>query len=245
MNASSSTSLGSRLGALDWPALREQIKGQGYALSDPLLTPQECSDLIALYGDDARFRKRIVMERYRYGLGDYAYFNYPLPPLVQALRERLYAELASVANAWSLQLSRGAQPPPEYPSGLAEFLEQCHAVGQVRPTPLLLQYGQGGYNCLHQDLYGALAFPLQATLFLCRPTVDYQGGEFLLVEQRPRQQSRGTAILPQQGACVIFPSAIRPVMGSRGVYRATMRHGVSTITGGQRYTLGIIFHDAE
>jgi hypothetical protein len=271
--------LPARLDALDWPGLLGRLDASGYALTEPLLTPGECAALIALHGDDARFRKRIVMERFRYGAGDYAYFARPLPPLVSGLREALYGRLAPLANQWAERLTRGpsstaaarltrgsGSPAAErltrgsasatrqplrgaeaapYPALLAEFLQRCHAAGQQRPTPLLLHYEAGGYNCLHQDLYGAVAFPLQATVFLSRPGADYRGGEFLLVEQRPRQQSRGTALVPEQGAILLFPSAERPVPSRRGFTRARMRHGVSTLSQGRRYTLGIIFHDAE
>jgi len=237
--------LQARLDALDWPALLGQLDASGYALSRPLLTPHECAGLIALDGDEARFRKRIAMERYRYGAGDYAYFARPLPPLVSELRESLYRRLAPLANAWSGRIAKRGTAAAPYPPALAAFLRRCHAAGQLRPTPLLLHYEAGGYNCLHQDLYGAVAFPLQATFFLSRPGEHYRGGEFLLVEQRPRQQSRGTAFVPEQGALVLFPSAERPVAGARGFLRARLRHGVSTVTQGRRYTLGIIFHDAE
>lgn len=236
--------LGIRLDALDWPRLLARLDADGFALTGPVLMPGECASLIALYGEDARFRKRIVMERFRYGVGDYAYFAHPLPPLVSALRESLYARLAPLATEWSRRRSGRSGSAEAFPPTLAAFLERCHAADQCRPTPLLLRYEAGGYNCLHQDLYGAVAFPLQATCFLSRPGVDYEGGEFLLVEQRPRQQSRGTALVPEQGALLLFPSAERPVPSKRGFSRARLRHGVSTISHGLRYTLGIIFHDA-
>jgi hypothetical protein len=234
-------SLLARVAALDWPALGRELDDWGYALTAPLLTPAECAALAALYADDARFRTRIAMARYRFGVGDYAYFAHPLPRLVRALRTALYARLAPVANAWMEALGE----PVRYPARLEDFLARCHDAGQTRPTPLLLRYGPGGYNRLHQDLYGPLAFPLQATAFLSRPGTDYGGGAFLLVEQHPRQQSRGEALLPPQGALVVFPSAVRPVPGTRGPYRARVRHGVGRITRGRRFTLGVVFHDAE
>lgn len=236
--------LRARLDALDWPALLARLDADGFALTGPMLTPGECSALVALYGDDTRFRRRIVMERFRFGVGDYAYFAQPLPPVVGTLREALYARLAPLANDWARRLGRPDKRADSFPSTLDAFLARCHAADQVRPTPLLLRYEAGGYNCLHQDLYGALAFPLQATCFLSRPAADYRGGEFLLVEQRPRQQSRGTALLPEQGALVLFPSAERPAPSKRGFARVRARHGVSTVASGLRFTLGIIFHDA-
>lgn len=233
--------LAQRIAALDWPALGAALDELGHALTPPLLAPEECRALAALFGDDARFRSRIDMERYRFGRGGYGYFAYPLPQIVAALRAALYARLAPVANAWAERL-REAQ---HYPAGLDAFLEGCHARGQTRPTPLLLRYGPGDYNRLHQDRYGAVAFPLQATVFLSRKDEDFAGGEFLLVEQRPREQSRGTALAPEQGQALIFPTQYRPVQGKRGYLRAGMRHGVSTVTCGTRHTLGVIFHDAE
>ena len=181
------------------------------------------------------------MARFRFGVGEYRYFARPLPPLVAALREHLYRHLAPVANRWREALGDGDRFPP----GLAEYLARCAAHGQTRPTPLLLRYTAGGYNCLHQDLYGALAFPLQVTCVLSRREIDYRGGEILLVEQRPRAQSRGSAITLERGAAVIFPNRHRPVAGARGVYRVAVRHGVSEITAGERLSLGVIFHDAE
>ena len=229
-----------RVDALDWPAIDRNLSELGYAKTPPLLTPEECDDLIALYPDDARFRSRIDMARYRFGVGDYKYFAAPLPPLVAALRHAAYPRLAGIANRWSTMLRARTR----YPESLEEMLALCARHGQTKPTPLLLHYEAGGYNCLHQDLYGEIAFPLQLTCFLSRRGVDYEGGEFLLVEQRPRAQSRGEAIQTEQGECVIFTTRDRPVAGARGAYRATMRHGVSRIQRGTRYTLGVIFHDA-
>ena len=230
-----------RLARLDWTELRRSLARWGYARTGAVLTPAECRALVAMFRDDARFRSRIHMERFRFGAGDYAYFGDPLPPLVRDLRTHAYPYLASVANEWMEALGE----PFRYPARLKAYLERCHAGGQTRPTPLLLRYTQDGYNALHQDLYGPLKFPLQMTAFLSRPGEDYEGGAFLLVEQHPRQQSRGEALLPEQGELVIFPSDARPVQGTRGWYRAHARHGVARVLRGERYALGIIFHDAQ
>ena len=216
----------------------------GFARLPPVLSPGECRELADLYDDDRRFRSRIDMARFRFGEGEYKYFAAPLPPRVQALREELYARLAPVANRWMGRLQPGAASDP-YPPTLDAFLKKCHAAGQTRPTPLLLKYHSGGYNCLHQDLYGDLAFPLQVVFALSRRDVDYTGGEFLLVEQRPRAQSRGHALTIDQGAAIVFATSHRPVAGTRGDYRVVMRHGVSAVTSGARMSLGIIFHDAR
>ncbi len=234
-----------RIAALDWAALGRALWAQGHARTGPLLSAAECGALRGLWGDEGAFRKRISMERHRYGAGDYAYFCEPLPPLVRSLRTQLYRRLAPLANDWAEALGGTNGEAPAYPPTLADYLARCHAAGQTRPTPLLLRYGAGGYNCLHQDRYGEVAFPLQATVFLSRPGRDFDGGAFLLVEQRPRQQSRGEALQPAQGELVLFASLTRPVRGTRGWYRAGMRHGVSTVTRGTRSTLGIIFHDAR
>jgi hypothetical protein len=230
-----------RLAAFDWTAIEASLWEWGYARTPPLLTPAECAGLIALYPDDARFRSRIDMARYRFGLGEYKYFAHPLPPLVAALREHAYPPLAAIANRWQEALGQRTR----YPADLAGMLARCRKAGQTRPTPLLLHYEAGGYNCLHRDLYGPLVFPLQLTGFLSRRDADYTGGEFLLVEQRPRAQSRGEAIATEQGELVIFATSERPVKGARGYFRAVMRHGVSRLTSGERYTLGLIFHDAK
>lgn len=239
--AGTAPGIGERLARLDWAALEESLWTLGYAQTPPVLTAAECAALAALYPHDRRFRSRVSMERYRFGAGDYAYFAHPLPALVRGLRGRAYRHLAPIANRWAEALGE----PFRYPAALGGYLARCHAAGQTRPTPLLLHYTQGGYNCLHQDLYGPLHFPLQLTCFLGRPGVDYDGGAFLLVEQVPRRQSRGEALMPPQGALVIFPSNVRPLQGKRGWQRARMRHGVARITRGERFTLGIIFHDAE
>ena len=230
-----------RIAALDWDALEQSLWQRGYAKTPAVLTPDECAELIAMYPDRARFRSRIEMQRFRFGVGDYQYFANPLPPLVQELRVHAYPPLAAIANRWDAAL--GA--PARHPSTLAAMQALCRRHGQTKPTPLLLHYEAGGYNCLHQDVYGDVVFPLQLTCFLSRPEVDYEGGQFLLVEQRPRAQSRGEAITPRQGEMVMFATRHRPLEGSRGWCRAALRHGVSTIERGTRYTLGIIFHDAR
>jgi uncharacterized protein len=230
-----------RLAALDWRVIEDALWQHGYAKTPTVLTPDECAALVAMYGDRARFRSRVEMERFRFGVGDYQYFAAPLPPLVQALRVHAYPPLASIANGWEDAFG-GTQ---RYPSTLAQMQERCREHGQTKPTPLLLHYEAGGYNCLHQDLYGDVVFPLQLTCFLGRAGVDYEGGEFLLVEQRPRAQSRGEAIDPAQGELVIFATRYRPLKGARGWSRAALRHGVSTVRRGTRYTLGVIFHDAR
>jgi hypothetical protein len=233
--------IGMRLGALDWSAIERSLWQWGYAKTPPVLTADECAGLAALYDDDSRFRSRVDMARYRFGVGEYKYFAAPLPPLVEGLRVHAYPPLAAIANRWEQALSARTR----HPASLRELQALCRRHGQTRPTPLLLHYEAGGYNCLHQDLYGAVVFPLQATVLLSRPGHDFTGGEFLLVEQRPRQQSRGHAIRLGEGAAVVFPCRERPVRGTRGVYRARVRHGVSTLHTGTRTTLGIIFHDAR
>ncbi len=230
-----------RLANLDWSVLEQSLWKCGYAKTPPVLTPDECSGLIHLYADNAKFRSRIDMARHRFGVGEYKYFADPLPPLVQALRTCAYPPLAAVANRWMKAL----RSPERFPADLAGLVAHCRKHGQIKPTPLLLSYKPEGYNCLHQDLYGEVVFPLQLTCFLSRRDRDYTGGEFLLVEQRPRAQSRGEAITPEQGEILIFTTRYRPAAGTRGYYRAQMRHGVSRITSGSRYTLGVIFHNAR
>jgi uncharacterized protein len=233
--------LKNRLENLNWPTIEQSLWDCGYAKTLPLLTQEECNKLIACYRQDEKFRSRIDMARYRFGVGEYKYFADPLPPLVQQLREYTYPLLAPIANRWMETLHISEQ----FPATLSEFLAYCREHGQTRPTPLLLAYETGGYNCLHQDLYGAVAFPLQLTFFLSQRNIDYTGGEFLLVEQRPRAQSRGEAITTEQGELVIFTTRYRPAQGKRGYHRVQMRHGVSPITSGSRYTLGVIFHNAK
>ena len=233
--------LDGRLAALDWAAIEADLAARGHALTGPLLDAGECRGLAALWDEPARFRSRVDMARFRFGEGEYRYFADPLPPLVGALRERLYPRLAPIANRWASALGGKER----YPDALAGLRTLCARHGQRRPTPLLLRYEAGGYNCLHQDLYGAVAFPLQATVLLSEPGADFTGGEFLLVEQRPRAQSRGEVVPLGRGDAVIFATRHRPAQGARGAYRVTMRHGVSRLRGGTRMTLGIIFHDAE
>ncbi len=230
-----------RVAALEWPTLAESLASHGYAKTAALLTAEECRGLVASYDDDVRFRSRIDMARFRFGEGDYKYFAYPLPAVVEQLRRALYPHLAPIANRWWSDLGERDR----FPETLDGLLKRCHTSGQQRPTPLLLQYKEGGYNCLHQDLYGDVYFPLQVAVFLSAPDVDYTGGEFLLVEQRPRAQSAGEAIRPNQGEAVIFTTRVRPVQGTRGFYRVNVRHGVSRVRSGRRHTLGIIFHDAK
>jgi hypothetical protein len=232
--------IGARIGALDWAALEESLWDRGYAKTPAVLTPDECAALIELYSDEARFRSRVDMARYRFGIGDYKYFTEPLPPLVDSLRVNAYPYLAPIANRWQAALGASTR----YPLDLAGLLAVCARHGQTRPTPLLLHYEAGGYNCLHQDLYGEVAFPLQLTCFLSRRGIDYGGGEFLLLEQRPRAQARGEAIQTEQGEIVIFTTRHRPVRGARGHFRVALKHGVSRVSGGTRYTLGVIFHNA-
>ena len=229
-----------RIAGLPWSDLETHLFTEGWATTPPLLTPAECAMASAWYADDGHFRKRIDMGRHRYGEGEYGYFRYPLPPLVQTLREGLYAHLAPIAHRWQAALGRDGGFPP----ALADWLARCHGTGQQRPTPLLLEYAAGGYNCLHQDRYGALAFPLQGAILLSRPGRDFAGGEFLLVETRPRSQSVGQVVPLTQGQLVLFPNMERPVPGRRGMVRVGVRHGVSRITRGRRHTLGLIFHDA-
>ena len=220
--------------------LSTALDRDGYAVLPGLLGVEECRVLAALYDDREAFRSRVVMAQHGFGEGEYKYLAYPLPPVIAELRQRLYALVAPVANRWQEQLSLNVS----FPKTLDAYIARCHAAGQTRPTPLILKYGPGDYNCLHQDLYGELVFPLQATVLLSRPGEDFAGGEFLLVEQRPRRQSKGEVVALRQGDAVIFPVNHRAVAGTRGYYRVTMRHGVSRVRSGQRFTLGIIFHDA-
>jgi hypothetical protein len=229
------------LADLDWEAIGRSLDDWGYAKTPPVLTPDECTALISLWPDADRFRSRIDMARYRFGEGEYKYFDHPLPPVVEALRIHTYPPIAAIANRWQEALRARAR----YPDDLAALLARCRRKGQTRPTPLMLRYEAGGYNCLHQDVYGEVVFPIQLTCFLSRRGVDYTGGDFLLVEQRPRAQSRGESVATEQGEMVIFTTRERPVRGARGVYRARMRHGVSRLLTGRRWTLGVIFHDAR
>ena len=229
-----------RVDALDWRQIGADLDAFGAATTGPLLTGQECAELAALYAADERFRSRVVMARHGFGRGEYKYFAYPLPALLAELRPALYRPLAEIANCWNAAMGIAIRFPEEHEA----FLERCHAAGQTKPTPLLLQYGPGDYNCLHQDLYGALVFPLQVAILLSEPGTDFAGGEFVLTEQRPRMQSRAEVVSLRQGEGVIFPVHHRPVAGSRGTYRVSMRHGVSRLRSGRRHTVGIIFQDA-
>lgn len=230
----------------DWERLGEDLDRYGYARIERILTVGECHALALNYADPALFRSRIVMARHGFGQGEYGYFAYPLPEAVATLRRSLYPQLAAVANRWNEAMGIAVRYPDEH----AAYLKRCHAAGQLRPTPLLLQYGAGDYNCLHQDLYGEEVFPLQVAILLSAPGEDFTGGEFVLTEQRPRMQSRVEVVPLQQGDAVVFPVCHRPVhrrsgSGSRGAYRVNMRHGVSRVRDGHRHTLGIIFHDAQ
>lgn len=227
--------------SIDWPAAAAQLDARGCVVLPRLLPPAICRELAGLYCDDSRFRSRIVMSRHGFGRGEYRYFAYPLPSPVGELRAALYPQLALIANEWSRRLGDKRRFPPT----LAAFLARCHGAGQVKPTPLLLQYGPDDYNCLHQDLYGEWVFPLQLTVLLSQPGRDFSGGEFVLIEQRPRMQSRVEVVPLEQGDAVLFAVAERPVRGVRGEYRVKLRHGVSRVRSGRRHTLGVIFHDAR
>jgi hypothetical protein len=230
-----------RVAALDWGVIASELDRNGAAVAGPLLTPSECDHLIALYDQDAHFRSRIVMARHGFGSGEYKYLDYPLPAPVQELREALYSQLAPIASDWVRRMGGETQ----FPGAHADFLDRCRAAGQVRPTPLILKYQAGDYNCLHQDLYGDTVFPIQVAILLSQPVSDFTGGEFLVVEQRPRMQSRPEVVSLGQGEAVIFAVNERPVAGSRGDYRVKIRHGVSRVRSGRRHTLGVIFHDAS
>lgn len=227
---------------IDWERTLLDLDRRGFAVLSEVLSAESCEDLVSLYTGDQRFRSRIDMARHSFGRGEYKYFKYPLPPLVQQIRSALYPRLAPLASEWLRRL--GGEKSP-FPETLSEFIELCHSSGQERATPLLLKYGPGDFNCLHQDLYGEIVFPFQAAFFLSQRGSDYEGGEFVMTEQRPRRQSRVEALAPNRGDGVIFAVQHRPVRGARGHYRATLRHGVSTVRSGSRYTLGVIFHDAS
>ncbi|AIE85926.1 2OG-Fe(II) oxygenase [Fimbriimonas ginsengisoli] len=231
----------SRVAAFDWTSLEEELNGFGYAVLPSLLSESECREVAAMYPDDPRFRSHVVMARHGYGRGEYKYFAYPLPDPIAELRPELYARLAPIANRWNDRMRLDARYPLEH----REFIGQCNAAGQTRPTPLLLQYGPDDFNCLHQDLYGDLAFPLQVAVLLSEPGDEFTGGEFVLTEQRPRMQSRAEVVPLRRGDAVAFAVHHRPLDGSKGTYRVNLRHGVSRIRAGHRYTLGIIFHDAK
>jgi len=237
----SAHTLASCLGGMDWERVGAELDSFGAATTGVLLTPVESIGIASRYAREEGFRSRVVMSRHGFGRGEYKYYAYPLPDLIAELRTALYPPLAAIANRWEEALGRRG----DYPHDHAAYLDRCHAAGQRRPTPLLLRYGTGDYNCLHQDLYGALAFPLQIAFLLSAPGEHFTGGEFVLTEQRPRMQSRAEVVSLRQGEGVIFAVNQRPVQGGRGVYRVTMRHGVSRLCSGKRHTLGIIFHDAK
>jgi hypothetical protein len=229
-----------RVDSLDWSRIEADLDARGHALVEQLLTPAQCEALAALYASEHLFRSRVIMSRHGFGRGEYQYFNYPLPEVVATLRGSVYPHLVPVANRWNELLNNEIRFPAEH----ARFIERCHAAGQKRPTPLLLQYAADDYNCLHQDLYGDQVFPLQLAVLLSVPGRDFTGGEFVLTEQRPRMQSRAEVVPLAQGDAVVFAVHHRPVRGTRGVYRVNMRHGVSRLRSGRRHTLGVIFHDA-
>jgi uncharacterized protein len=235
-----SPSVAERVQSLDWRRVAAELDERGAALLPALLEPAECATLAHAYDDEARFRSRVVMARHGFGRGEYRYFAYPLPPLVEELRTSLYPRLAPIANDWHETMGVGARFPGEH----AAFRERCHAAEQTRPTPLLLRYGKDDYNCLHQDIYGEHVFPLQVAILLSEPGEDFEGGEFVLTEQRPRMQTRAAVAPLRKGDAVVFAVNSRPMRGARGAYRVNLRHGVSRLRSGRRYTLGIIFHDA-
>jgi uncharacterized protein len=239
--ASAVKSAEARAGKYDWQKLSEELSGSGCAVMEKLLSPEECQQIATLYPREDHFRSHVAMARHGFGKGEYRYFKYPLPDLIGDLRTALYPRLALVANHWNVRM----RVDQRYPSEHAAFLKQCHDEGQTRPTPLLLQYVAGDFNCLHQDLYGTLAFPLQVAILLSEPGRDFTGGEFVLTEQRPRMQSRAEVVPLRQGDAVAFAVHNRPVQGSRGSYRVNLRHGVSRVRFGRRHTVGIIFHDAK
>jgi uncharacterized protein len=236
-----SVSAAARVKAFDWEQVSHDLDAQGNAVIEGLLCADECQSIASLYPKDDLFRTRIVMARHGFGRGEYKYFSYPLPDLIQDFRTAVYPELVPIANRWNQAMGKVLR----YPEKHEHFIERCHQAGQVKPTPLLLQYGADDYNCLHQDLYGELAFPLQLAILLSEPGKDFEGGEFIMTEQRPRMQSRPIVVPLRQGDGVVFAVHYRPVEGTRGVYRVNLRHGVSRIRSGHRHTLGIIFHDAQ
>ncbi len=241
-NSLARRSIAERIDALDWSGAEQSLSERGYAVTSPVLSPTECGELTALYNDATHFRSHIIMERYRFGIGDYKYFANPLPELVAELRSSAYPHLAVVANRWAEAFGDRTSL---YPQEHAAFVKICHKAGQTKPTPLMLHYEAGGYNCLHQDLYGEVSFPLQMVFLLGQQGRDWEGGEFILVEQQPRAQSKPQVVIADQGQAIVFTTRYRPVKGSRGYYRVNLRHGVSRVHRGTRYTLGIIFHNAK
>jgi hypothetical protein len=232
---------GKLVAALDWQAIAGDLNEVGVAATGPLLTAEQCAALRALYPDDSRFRSHVVMKRHGFGEGEYKYYANPLPEIIASLREAFYPRLGPIANEWHRRMGVDRR----FPESLQAFLDECHSDGQTRPTPLLLKYGPGDYNCLHQDLYGAHVFPIQLVVLLSEPGADFTGGEFVMTEQRPRMQSRAEVVPLEQGDAVIFAVHHRPVAGTRGSYRVNLRHGVSRLRSGQRHTVGLIFHDAK
>ena len=230
-----------RVQALAWAGIEQDLASYGCAIVPGLLTPGQCDAMVAIYPRDTLFRSRIVMARHGFGRGEYKYFDYPLPDIVAGLRCALYRHLAPLANRWNEAMGVAVRFPQEH----ADFIRRCHEAGQGRPTPLMLAYGEGDYNCLHQDLYGEHVFPLQVAILLSRPGDDFTGGEFVMTEQRPRMQSRPEVIPLGKGDAVVFAVHTRPVRGTRGIYRVNHRHGVSRLRSGHRHTLGVIFHDAQ
>jgi len=230
-----------RVAMLDWERISDDLDAQGNAVLEGVLSPEDCSAMAALYAEDDHFRSRVVMGRHGFGRGEYKYFRYPLPDLIGELRSELYSRLVPTANRWNMAMGVEIR----YPEIHADFLRRCHDAGQMKPTPLLLRYGVGDYNCLHQDLYGEHVFPIQVAILLSEPGEDFAGGEFVLTEQRPRMQSRPEIVPLRQGDAVAFAVHHRPVQGTRGAYRVNMRHGVSRLRSGHRHTVGIIFHDAQ
>jgi hypothetical protein len=239
--ATASKALAERIAALDWSRIASDIDVHGPAVVGPLLTARECGELVGFYDSQGLFRSRVVMAKHGFGRGEYQYFSYPLPSLISELRTALYSPLATIANRWNETMGLDIR----YPRMHKAFLDRCHLDGQTKPTPLILRYGEGDYNALHQDLYGDHVFPFQVAFLLAKPEIDFTGGEFVLTEQRPRMQSRAEVVDLAQGQGVIFPVHHRPVQGARGIYRVNMRHGVSRVRSGTRHTLGIIFHDAK
>ncbi|MDL5514887.1 2OG-Fe(II) oxygenase [Arenibacter sp. M-2] len=229
-----------KIATIDWQAVSESINGKGYAIIPKILPDEQCNELINEYNNENLYRKKVIMERYRFGLGEYKYFDYPLPNIIQIIRETIYPKLSTIANLWMKVLNINKV----YPQTLEELLSLCHQNKQLKPTPLILKYGKGGYNTLHQDLYGDVYFPIQCVLFLNEPDKDFTGGEFVLTQQTPRAQSKAIVLKPKKGDLLIFTTNFRPVKGARGYYRVNMKHGVSEVISGERHTLGVIFHDA-
>lgn len=232
--------LKTKLITTDWLSVTESMNEKGYALIPKILSDEQCKELIQAYNNENLYRKTVVMERYRFGLGEYKYFNYPLPKIIQILRETIYPKLSPIANLWMKVL----KIEKSFPDTLEELQSLCHQNNQLKPTPLILKYGKGGFNTLHQDLYGEICFPMQSVFFLNEPDKDFTGGEFILTQQTPRAQSKAIVLKPKKGDMLVFTTNFRPVKGTRGYYRVNMKHGVSEITEGDRHTLGVIFHDA-